>query len=69
MIDLLSDRQRFALLATDTNRNYAHAVIYGGLTPTEASAFCTWLMRNGLTGNDPAEGLRLYLAESDGANA
>lgn len=54
------------MLATETNTQYAHAVIFGELRPNEASHFCVWLSKNGIRGGDPAENLKLYLDDLNG---
>lgn len=58
----LSDRQRFELLATETNHQFAHAVVYGGLSRAEASAFCMWVIRTGRSENKPADNLAEFLS-------
>ena len=49
------------MLTVQTNRQYAYAVVVGGLDRESAANFNVWVQRNRLGTRDPVDNLNQYL--------
>lgn len=54
----LTQDQRYEALAILTNRQFAHAVVYGGLSDQEAAIFNQWVLLRKRGHRAPAENLQ-----------